>query len=282
MRIGINCGHTISGAGSGAIGILNESVETRNVGNELMRILKERGVEVVDCTVNTAPTQAVYLSNVVRMANDTSLDYFISIHFNAAVNATANGTEVYTYNGEQIVQAVAIEKALSNIGFRSRGVKSGTGLYVVSKTKALAMLIEVCFVNGADAEVYKKLGAEVVAKQIANVFIAETANKIERKQGWHKEDAGLWYYYKDGGRHYGWVEDNGFWYWLQPYMVFNNWIYDKADSKWYFLNSDGKMIVNDWTYWKDKWYYLGDTGAMLTDTVTPNGFIVGCDGAWVE
>ena len=33
MRIGINCGHTISGTpGSGATGYLNESNETRAVG----------------------------------------------------------------------------------------------------------------------------------------------------------------------------------------------------------------------------------------------------------
>ena len=33
MRIGINCGHTVSGTiGSGAVGFLNESNETRAVG----------------------------------------------------------------------------------------------------------------------------------------------------------------------------------------------------------------------------------------------------------
>nr|SUY83565.1 Uncharacterised protein [Clostridioides difficile] len=31
MKIGINCGHTKTGAGSGAIGKINESIETRNV-----------------------------------------------------------------------------------------------------------------------------------------------------------------------------------------------------------------------------------------------------------
>ena len=39
MRFGVNCGHTASGVGSGAVGVLNESVETRNVGYALMDIL---------------------------------------------------------------------------------------------------------------------------------------------------------------------------------------------------------------------------------------------------
>lgn len=40
MVIGVNCGHTIEGAGSGADGLLKESEHTRLVGYELMDKLK--------------------------------------------------------------------------------------------------------------------------------------------------------------------------------------------------------------------------------------------------
>jgi N-acetylmuramoyl-L-alanine amidase len=282
MRIGINCGHTITGAGSGAVGILNESIETRNVGYALIDILRKRGVEVVDCTVNTAPSQAIYLNETVKMANATALDYFISIHFNAAENKTANGTEVFTRGAERFAQAVAIERVLVGLGFRSRGIKNGSNLSVVSRTKAPAMLVEVCFVNGADAELYKRIGALAVARQIANVFVAEVTKPVFIKDGWHKEDGDLWYYYKDEHRVCGWLEDKGHWYWLQPHMVAYNWICNKSDGKWYFLDPTGKMVANDWASWKDKWYYLGSDGAMLTNTTTPDGYRVGADGAWIE
>ena len=47
MVIGVNCGHTIKGAGSGAIGIMKESEHTRLVGQALMKQLKSVGIDVV-------------------------------------------------------------------------------------------------------------------------------------------------------------------------------------------------------------------------------------------
>ena len=43
MVVGINCGHTIAGAGCGANGIINESEHTRRVGHALTEILKAMG-----------------------------------------------------------------------------------------------------------------------------------------------------------------------------------------------------------------------------------------------
>ena len=41
MKIGVNCGHTVSGQpGCGAVGFINESDETRKVGYKLMEYLK--------------------------------------------------------------------------------------------------------------------------------------------------------------------------------------------------------------------------------------------------
>ena len=54
MRIVVNCGHTKTGAGSGAVGFINESNETRNVGYLLMDLLRKAGHEVIDATVNSA------------------------------------------------------------------------------------------------------------------------------------------------------------------------------------------------------------------------------------
>ena len=82
MRIGLNAGHTLSGAGSGTSGAIVESVETRRVCNRLTEMFKSAGVEVIPCTVDKAASQSAYLQKAVNMANRTDLDYFISIHFN--------------------------------------------------------------------------------------------------------------------------------------------------------------------------------------------------------
>ena len=49
MRIGINCGHTVSGTvGCGAVGDIDESVEAREVGYALENLLKDAGHTVYD------------------------------------------------------------------------------------------------------------------------------------------------------------------------------------------------------------------------------------------
>lgn len=167
VRIGINCGHTVSGAGYGAVGIFAESVETRNVGHALMDLLQQNGVEIVDCTIDQANTQSEYLAAAVALANRQDLDWFISIHFNASTSKQGHGVEVYTYEGRQYPDAVEVCANLEKLGFTNRGVKSGSGLYVVRKTKAKAMLIEVCFCdNEADADLYQRLGAATVASAV--------------------------------------------------------------------------------------------------------------------
>ncbi len=172
MTIGVNCGHTESGVGYGAVGVIPESEHTRRVGQALMKKLQAAGVRTVDCTVNHADTTKEYLEKVVYQANSEELDWFISIHFNASAAHTGHGVEVYTYEGRQYPDAVAVCSNMEKLGFYSRGVKAGNGLYVIRKTKAKAMLIEVCFCdNQGDIDIYKRVGAEeAVAQAIYNAI----------------------------------------------------------------------------------------------------------------
>ena len=179
MKIAINCGHTLSGAGSGAIGILNESIETRNVGNALINKLKNGGHEVYNCTIDKAASQNTYLAQAVEMANRQDLDYFISFHFNAS-NGKGHGVEVYTYEGRQFEDALEVCKNISNLGFANRGVKNGTGLYVVKKTKAKSMLIEVCFVdNVEDVDTYRRVGANTIAEAVYKAITDTNVDTVQ-------------------------------------------------------------------------------------------------------
>ena len=159
MVIGINCGHTKNGAGSGAVGIINESEHARLVGHALMDLLRSAGVSVVDCTIDEANSQGEYLAAAVALANRQDLDLFISIHFNASASHDGRGVEVYTYKGRQYQDALDVCVNLAGLGFADRGVKSGSGLYVIRKTKAKSMLIEVCFCdNQKDIDIYNAAG----------------------------------------------------------------------------------------------------------------------------
>lgn len=179
MRIGINCGHTVDGQpGSGAVGYISESVETRNVGRKLTALLKLAGHTVYDCTNDYAPSTSSNLAQIVAMANAQPLDLFVSIHFNSG---GGRGAEVFTYRAKQHAEAVNVCNALERLGFKNRGVKDGSNLYVVRRSDAKAMLIEVCFVDTDDADLYKQLGADKVAQTICNAITGQIIESEETK-----------------------------------------------------------------------------------------------------
>ena len=170
---GVNDGHTVSGPGSGAVGRIKDGEHTRLVGNEVRRLLKERGNTVYNCTIDYASTTNESLALIIQQANRQELDWFISIHFNAG---GGKGVEVYTYEGRQYQDAIDVCKNISNLGFINRGVKAGTGLYVIRKTKAKSMLIEVCFVDTDDANKYLEVGYKAIAKAIVDALDKHISN----------------------------------------------------------------------------------------------------------
>lgn len=177
---GINDGHTKSGIGSGAVGGINESVETRRVGSIVRQLLQANGHKVIDCTIDYSSSVSQNLEMIVQQANRQELDWFVSIHFNAG---GGRGVEAYTYEGRQYQDAIDVCKNISALGFTNRGVKSGTGLYVIKRTVAKSLLIEVCFVDTADADRYKQVGPDAIARAIVKALIGDFRTPASTNSG---------------------------------------------------------------------------------------------------
>ncbi len=186
MVVLINPGHTLVGHGSGAIGNLNESKEARDIANIVIKELNKHGVKTILDKVDKASSQAECLNRIVAMANRNDIDYFVSIHFNSSNNKSAHGTEVYTYKGRQFTDALEVANFISKEGFRNRGVKDGTGLYVIRRTNAKSMLVECCFVDGQDASLYKKKKEDVgkaIARALWNNIHKIEEDKKDKEEG---------------------------------------------------------------------------------------------------
>ena len=175
MKIAIDCGHTLSGADTGAQGCLGrEEDRTREIGALVMNKLKALNHTVINCTVDNANSVTESLQARVNKANSNNADVFVSIHLNA-FNCNAHGTEVYisphaSQKSKEIGQKVVRE--LARLGFRNRGVNTNN-LYVCNHTTMPAILVECCFV---DSEIDKKLyNAEKIAEAIVYGLVGSKA-----------------------------------------------------------------------------------------------------------
>lgn len=156
MIIGLDAGHTLSGAGTGASSkYASETVKNREILNKLTAILREKGHTVVNCTVDKSSND---LADRVKLANAQNLDLFVSLHLNAyKLTEEVRGVETYVYstNSSSYSTAKRIqEKLVKNIGWLNRGVKTES-YYVLKNTKAPAILVELGFCDSkADMDLW--------------------------------------------------------------------------------------------------------------------------------
>lgn len=184
MRINVHAGHNPDGKiACGAIGILKESTENRNVKTDLITLLKDEKNIVYDCTVDNGTSSSDVLKKIVSKCNSNNVDLDVSIHFNSGVNDPngnnkTTGVEVLVYKNYGIAYETAkrICKEIESLGFKNRGVKVRTDLYVLKNTKAPALLVECCFVDDKDdADLYqKKAMAKAIAQGILNKKISSS------------------------------------------------------------------------------------------------------------
>lgn len=185
----VHAGHNPSGkVACGSIGYLNESDENRNVCNGLIEKLKQAGHIVYNCTCNDGTSQKDVLQKIVTQCNQHTVNFDISIHFNAVTKESISdgktkGVEVWIHpnnKGKEVEQlAASVCESVSKLGFTNRGVKYSDTLYVLKNTKAPAMLIECCFVD--DVDDFRLYNCEKMVQAIYDGLGVEPVDQLDEK-----------------------------------------------------------------------------------------------------
>lgn len=193
MRINVHAGHNPAGkVACGAVGLINESTENRRVKDEVIAQLQALGHTVYDCTENNGTGQADVLRKIVTKCNQHTVDLDVSIHFNSGAgdqcgNGKTTGVEAYVYSASGAAKPYAerVCAEIAALGFRNRGVKYSTNLYVLKHTVSPAVLVECCFVDDKDdVELYdyRKMAAAIV-KGITGQVVQEPAETAPAAPG---------------------------------------------------------------------------------------------------
>lgn len=168
----IDAGHQGSKAGfdPGAVnGTKKEAVAALQIAKKVGAKLKEKGVNV---KYTRTSDKKLTLAERCRISNECGADVFVSIHLNAAENKAAHGIETWRYENvgtetKSLADNVQTE-LIAATGWRNRGVKTTTTLYVLKHTKAPAVLIECGFISNNDES--KKLFSEKYQNKIASAI----------------------------------------------------------------------------------------------------------------
>ena len=173
----IHAGHAPDGKkGSGAVGIVKESVINRQIKDAVIAKLRALGHTAFDCTCESAGTATQVLKVICTKANEHKVDLDVSIHLNC-YNGNAKGSEVLVYKlGAKAEQyARNIVNCLSELGYVNRGVKVRDDLYYLKHTNNTALLIETFFCD--NQEDVNRFDLEAMANAIVKGITGQTATK---------------------------------------------------------------------------------------------------------
>ena len=145
MKINVHAGHNpVNKVACGAVGLIDESTENRNVVKELKAILEKEGHTLYDCTCDNGTSVSDVINKIVAKSNANTVDLDISIHFNSGANdktgnSKSTGTECLIYNTSNNKEVIAkrICANIAQLGYKNTNTKCPTKYYkkiVMAKT----------------------------------------------------------------------------------------------------------------------------------------------------
>lgn len=168
-KIVVDAGH--GGKDPGAVNGANfEKVAALAIAKKVKDRLKSAGYSV---KMTRSKDKYLTLAERCEISNEYDADIFVSIHLNAATNENAKGIETWRYTSvgnttKKLASNVQTE-LIASLGWKDRGVKTSSNLYVLKHTRASAVLIECGFIS--NNEECKKLFKESYQNKVAKAIV---------------------------------------------------------------------------------------------------------------
>ncbi len=182
---------------------------------------------------------------------------------------------------------------IANVNFDKSGAASwseasGAGSYELKLTRGTATVggTQIVYSTSADLSQYMtKAGYyELKVRPISarnstvtgdwmtspRIHVSSEEAKIRAQKALEEQSAGTW------------VGSEPYWSFITPdgYRVVGGW--RLINNVWYYFGADGYALTG-WHYIGEKWYYFDTKNANLyRNTVTPDGYEVDINGAWIE
>ena len=163
MKIFINPGHDPR-IDSGAV--------NPNTGTRECDVVRKAGEMLADYLTNAGCIVKIMqdddLDMVCATSNEWGADLFISLHCNASQGRTARGTETWykSFDGQRLANYIQ-SQIIRSTNTIDRGVKQSDGLWVLRSTDAVAVLVEMVFIDNDDDLAFMNENLDKIVRAIA-------------------------------------------------------------------------------------------------------------------
>jgi N-acetylmuramoyl-L-alanine amidase len=152
MKIALTVGHSIlkngniTSADGTKFGGVNEYKYNKELAPYIVKYLKEldHTVDLIICQEKQFTLSTQEKAYKLNLVNYGTYDLVVELHLNAASVNTAKGTEVLYKSDAGKVYAERVQKKLITL-FEDRGIKYRDNLYMLTKTKPVAIMLETFF-----------------------------------------------------------------------------------------------------------------------------------------
>lgn len=163
MKVFINPGHDPR---------LDSGAVNPNYGTRECDVVREAGEMLADYLTNAGCEVKIMqdddLDMVCATSNEWDADLFVSLHCNACNAHNARGTETWykSFNGQRLANYIQ-SQIIRSTNTIDRGVKQSDGLWVLKHTDAVAVLVEIAFIDNDDDLEFMNDNLDKIVRAIA-------------------------------------------------------------------------------------------------------------------